>query len=134
MGLAARCVGPIGVSAPRGGFSVAADLVAETSHPIVLTTARYLCGPVVSLTWLEDRRGLRSSDDSPIRVDRHRSPDRHLLLGESTSGDMYVGRLLIVGPAVGAYRVSSRSFPNREVVEREGTLTVVPNSSRIRSR
>ncbi|PSP87321.1 IMP cyclohydrolase [Halobacteriales archaeon QS_4_69_34] len=39
---------------------------------------------------------------------------------------MYVGRLLIVGPAVGAYRVSSRSFPNREVVEREGTLTVVP--------
>jgi IMP cyclohydrolase len=39
---------------------------------------------------------------------------------------MYVGRLLVVGPAVGAYRVSSRSFPNRGVVEREGTLTVAP--------
>ena len=39
---------------------------------------------------------------------------------------MYVGRLLVVGPGVGAYRVSSRSFPNRRVVERDGTLTVGP--------
>jgi IMP cyclohydrolase len=39
---------------------------------------------------------------------------------------MYVGRFLIVGPGIGAYRVSSRSFPNREVVDRDGTLTVVP--------
>jgi len=39
---------------------------------------------------------------------------------------MYVGRFIVVGPGVGAYRVSSRSFPNRRVVEREGTLTVAP--------
>ncbi len=39
---------------------------------------------------------------------------------------MYVGRFVVVGPGIGAYRVSSRSFPNREIVERDGTLTVVP--------
>lgn len=41
---------------------------------------------------------------------------------------MYVGRFVIVGPGVGAYRVSSRSFPNREVIERDGALTVVPTA------
>ncbi|MFB6071732.1 MAG: IMP cyclohydrolase [Halobacterium sp.] len=39
---------------------------------------------------------------------------------------MYVGRFVVVGPEVAAYRVSSRSFPNRQVVEREGALTVAP--------
>ena len=39
---------------------------------------------------------------------------------------MYVGRFVVVGPDVAAYRVSSRSFPNRRVVEREGALTVAP--------
>jgi len=39
---------------------------------------------------------------------------------------MYVGRLLVVGPGIGAYRVSSRSFPNREITDREDALTVVP--------
>ncbi|MFB6129295.1 MAG: IMP cyclohydrolase [Salinigranum sp.] len=39
---------------------------------------------------------------------------------------MYVGRFVIVGPTVGAYRVSSRSFPNRQIVDRDGTLTVTP--------
>ncbi|PSQ19048.1 IMP cyclohydrolase [Halobacteriales archaeon QS_8_69_26] len=40
---------------------------------------------------------------------------------------MYVGRLLVVAPGVGAYRVSSRSFPNRRIREREpGVLTVGP--------
>jgi IMP cyclohydrolase len=44
---------------------------------------------------------------------------------------MYVGRLCVVAPSVAAYRVSSRSFPNRRVVTREGddrapTLTVAP--------
>jgi len=39
---------------------------------------------------------------------------------------MYVGRFIVVGPGVGAYRVSSRSFPNRRIVDREGTLTVTP--------
>ncbi len=39
---------------------------------------------------------------------------------------MYVGRLLVVGPGVGAYRVSSRSFPNREIEQRDGRLAVVP--------
>ncbi|WP_129114119.1 IMP cyclohydrolase [Halegenticoccus tardaugens] len=39
---------------------------------------------------------------------------------------MYVGRFVVVGPGVGAYRVSSRSFPNRRIVDRDGTLTVGP--------
>ena len=40
---------------------------------------------------------------------------------------MYIGRFVVVGPKVGAYRVSSRSFPNREIVRRgDGTLTVGP--------
>ena len=39
---------------------------------------------------------------------------------------MYVGRFIVIGPGLGAYRVSSRSFPNRQVVDRDGTLTVVP--------
>jgi IMP cyclohydrolase len=39
---------------------------------------------------------------------------------------MYVGRFLVVGPGIAAYRVSSRSFPNRMVTERDGALTVGP--------
>jgi len=40
---------------------------------------------------------------------------------------MYVGRFVVVAPGVGAYRVSSRSFPNRRIDVREsGTLTVGP--------
>ena len=39
---------------------------------------------------------------------------------------MYVGRFLVVGPEVGAYRVSSRSFPNRQVTARDNALTVGP--------
>ena len=39
---------------------------------------------------------------------------------------MYVGRFLVVAPTVGAYRVSSRSFPNREARDRDGTVTVGP--------
>lgn len=39
---------------------------------------------------------------------------------------MYVGRFVVVAPGVGAYRVSSRSFPNRRVIDRDGTLTVGP--------
>ena len=39
---------------------------------------------------------------------------------------MYIGRFVVVGPGIGAYRVSSRSFPNRRVVDRGGTLTVGP--------
>ncbi len=39
---------------------------------------------------------------------------------------MYIGRFVVVAPGIGAYRVSSRSFPNRRVVDREGTLTVGP--------
>ena len=39
---------------------------------------------------------------------------------------MYVGRFLVVAPDRAAYRVSSRSFPNRRIVERDGTLTVAP--------
>ncbi|WP_318567750.1 IMP cyclohydrolase [Salinigranum marinum] len=41
---------------------------------------------------------------------------------------MYIGRFVVVGPGLGAYRVSSRSFPNRRVVDREGTLTVGPTA------
>ena len=39
---------------------------------------------------------------------------------------MYVGRFVVVAPDRAAYRVSSRSFPDRRVVERDGTLTVAP--------
>ncbi|SFS35860.1 IMP cyclohydrolase [Halostagnicola kamekurae] len=39
---------------------------------------------------------------------------------------MYVGRFVVVGPDVGAYRVSSRSFPNRKITARETALTVGP--------
>jgi len=39
---------------------------------------------------------------------------------------MYVGRFVVVAPGIGAYRVSSRSFPNRRVLDRDGTLTVGP--------
>ncbi|MFC4552136.1 MULTISPECIES: IMP cyclohydrolase [Halorussus] len=39
---------------------------------------------------------------------------------------MYVGRFVVVGPSIAAYRVSSRSFPNRKVVERGDALTVAP--------
>ncbi|MFP8953425.1 IMP cyclohydrolase [Natrialbaceae archaeon A-arb3/5] len=39
---------------------------------------------------------------------------------------MYVGRFIVVGPEVGAYRVSSRSFPNREITARDEALTVGP--------
>ncbi|MEZ3116190.1 IMP cyclohydrolase [Halobaculum sp. MBLA0147] len=40
---------------------------------------------------------------------------------------MYVGRLLVAGPQIGAYRVSSRSFPNRAIRRRDDeTLTVGP--------
>jgi len=41
---------------------------------------------------------------------------------------MYVGRFMIVAPDLAAYRVSSRSFPNRRVVERDGALTVAPTA------
>jgi IMP cyclohydrolase len=42
---------------------------------------------------------------------------------------MYIGRFVVVGPDIGAYRVSSRSFPNRKVVRRgDDTLTVVPTA------
>lgn len=41
---------------------------------------------------------------------------------------MYVGRFIVIAPEIGAYRVSSRSFPNRKIVEQESTLTVVPTA------
>ncbi|MBX0295976.1 IMP cyclohydrolase [Haloarcula nitratireducens] len=39
---------------------------------------------------------------------------------------MYVGRFVVVGPTVGAYRVSSRSFPNRQATERGDAVTIEP--------
>ena len=41
---------------------------------------------------------------------------------------MYVGRFVVVGPGIAAYRVSSRSFPNRRAFGRDGTLTVGPTA------
>lgn len=41
---------------------------------------------------------------------------------------MYVGRFIVVAPGIGAYRVSSRSFPHRKVTDRDGTLTVGPTA------
>ena len=42
---------------------------------------------------------------------------------------MYVGRFIVVAPDRAAYRVSSRSFPNRRVIDRGGTLTVAPTAA-----
>ncbi len=39
---------------------------------------------------------------------------------------MYIGRFIVVGPETGAYRVSSRSFPNRQAVAHGDTVTVGP--------
>ncbi len=41
---------------------------------------------------------------------------------------MYIGRFVVVAPDRAAYRVSSRSFPNRHVISRAGILTVGPTS------
>ncbi|WP_135853269.1 IMP cyclohydrolase [Halorussus salinus] len=41
---------------------------------------------------------------------------------------MYVGRFVVVGPETAAYRVSSRSFPNRQIIERDAALTVAPTA------
>ncbi|WP_254521832.1 IMP cyclohydrolase [Natrinema caseinilyticum] len=41
---------------------------------------------------------------------------------------MYIGRFVVVGPDFGAYRVSSRSFPNREITARDEALTVGPTA------
>ncbi|MFB6151200.1 MAG: IMP cyclohydrolase [Haloarculaceae archaeon] len=42
---------------------------------------------------------------------------------------MYVGRFVVVAPEVGAYRVSSRSFPNRKATARDPeTVTVGPTA------
>jgi IMP cyclohydrolase len=41
---------------------------------------------------------------------------------------MYVGRFLVVAPTVGAYRVSSRSFPNRTATDRGDRITVEPTA------
>jgi len=41
---------------------------------------------------------------------------------------MYLGRFVVVSPTVAAYRVSSRSFPNRHVYERDGALVVGPTA------
>jgi IMP cyclohydrolase len=41
---------------------------------------------------------------------------------------MYVGRFLVVAPEVGAYRVSSRSFPNRKAIDRGDTVTIGPTA------
>ncbi|MFW5917472.1 MAG: IMP cyclohydrolase [Halorubrum sp.] len=41
---------------------------------------------------------------------------------------MYIGRFVVVAPGIAAYRVSSRSFPNRRVIDRDGTLTVGPTA------
>ncbi|MFP4590428.1 MAG: IMP cyclohydrolase [Halobacteriales archaeon] len=41
---------------------------------------------------------------------------------------MYLGRFAVVAPGWGAYRVSSRSFPEREIVSRNGALTVVQSA------
>lgn len=42
---------------------------------------------------------------------------------------MYIGRFVVVAPSWGGYRVSSRSFPHRRIVERDETLTVVPTEA-----
>jgi IMP cyclohydrolase len=38
---------------------------------------------------------------------------------------MYIGRFVVIGPGIGAYRVSSRSFPHRQVTTLDATTLVV---------
>jgi IMP cyclohydrolase len=66
-------------------------------------------------------RVLRTTGGTAFRTDTY-------IRGRAVSPVMYVGRVLVVGPGVGAYRVSSRSFPNRRIVERDGSLTVRPTA------
>ena len=45
---------------------------------------------------------------------------------------MYVGRIVAVGKSkagrnAALYRVSSRSFPNRQAVDLDGTIAIVPS-------
>ena len=42
---------------------------------------------------------------------------------------MYVGRLLVAAPGLVAYRVSSRSFPNRQTNVHDGKVAVVPTEA-----
>jgi len=39
---------------------------------------------------------------------------------------MYLGRFIIIGETTAVYRVSSRSYPNRQIISRDNMLTVVP--------
>ncbi|ERG95929.1 IMP cyclohydrolase [Haloquadratum walsbyi] len=41
---------------------------------------------------------------------------------------MYLGRFVIIGERTAVYRVSSRSYPNRQIISRDDRLTVVPTS------
>lgn len=41
---------------------------------------------------------------------------------------MYLGRFIIIGETTAVYRVSSRSYPNRQIISRDNMLTVVPTS------
>lgn len=41
---------------------------------------------------------------------------------------MYIGRFLIVTPQIAAYRVSSRSFPHRKIIDRGDAFAVVPTA------
>ena len=68
----------------------------------------------------------RSALDTPQAGPAHPGTDTYFPPARPPSR-MYVGRFVVVAPGVGAYRVSSRSFPNRQISEREvGTLTVGP--------
>ena len=64
------------------------------------------------------------------RIDHAHETDTNLPASTPHSR-MYVGRFLVVGPDIAAYRVSSRSFPHRRIVERgekAATLTVGPTA------
>ncbi|MFB6310519.1 MAG: IMP cyclohydrolase [Salinirussus sp.] len=41
---------------------------------------------------------------------------------------MYIGRFLVAGPTVGAYRVSSRSFPNRRAAAHDERVVIEPTA------
>jgi IMP cyclohydrolase len=56
------------------------------------------------------------------------SPETHTPLGRGLPG-MYVGRLLVAAPGLVAYRVSSRSFPNRQTNVNDGSVAVVPTEA-----
>lgn len=100
---------------------------------VYLTQLRLLVRPLRPVAF--GNKPAKNSPKSPIASNR---PAAGLPFAAGTTtylpatvpqSAMYVGRFLVVAPGLAAYRVSSRSFPNRKIIERDDSLTVVPTEA-----